>query len=166
MEAVALHPGVTDRLGKGDQLRDGGLPPVEAGVEAGHLRDTGELLLHRLDGAEVVRLVQRGKGDEGLEVPHHFGCDDAGAGVLGPSVHHPVPDAEDPGAAVAGAEPGGELGEGEPPILDRGVELLVRQRAPISILGGEAGGSADPVDLPPRLEPPRRPVGAAVDART
>ena len=42
MEAVALHAAAADLLGQGNQLGDGRLPAVEAGVEAGDLRHTGQ----------------------------------------------------------------------------------------------------------------------------
>ena len=64
MEAVALHAGAADLPRQGNELGDRRLAAVEARVEAGHLRYAGKPVEDRLDGGQVVRLVERGQRDE------------------------------------------------------------------------------------------------------
>jgi hypothetical protein len=93
VEAVALDPGLTDLSGERHELRHGGLAAMEAGVEAGDLRDAGQPLRHRLDGGEVVGLVKRCQRHESAEILQNLRRDHARAGILGAAVHHPMADA-------------------------------------------------------------------------
>ena len=64
VEAVALHAGLADLARQRHQLGDRRLAAMEARVEAGDLRHAGQPLGDRLDGREVVRLVERRERDE------------------------------------------------------------------------------------------------------
>jgi hypothetical protein len=68
---------------------------VEGGVEHGDVGHVGEEL-HRLAHAfEVVRIVQRRKHRERLDVGQHLLRDHRGAGELAAAMHHAVPHGDD-----------------------------------------------------------------------
>ena len=80
VEAVALHAGAADLRGQGDELRHRGLAAVERGVEAGDLRHAGEPLRDRLDGGQVVRLVQGSQRHQLPKLLQDLGGHDGGTG--------------------------------------------------------------------------------------
>ena len=71
MEAVAAHALVVEGPRQREGVVDEGVAVMEAGVEAGDLRDSRECRPRRFDAGEVVRLVQdrkQGKAPADLTV--------------------------------------------------------------------------------------------------
>jgi hypothetical protein len=64
---------------------------VEGGVEAGHLRDSGQQPPYQPHRAQAGGLVQRGERDQGPELGQQGVVDDRRAGATA-AVHDPVPD--------------------------------------------------------------------------
>jgi hypothetical protein len=75
VEAVALDAFGRQRARDGEGLGDRRVGAVEGGIEAGHLTDIGQQAGDGLDAVEVVRLMQRGEGDEALEFLDDFAVD-------------------------------------------------------------------------------------------
>ena len=94
MEAVAPHPGLVVRPGERVEIGELRVGAVEGRVEAGDLRQPRLRLAQRADRGEVVRLVQRGEGDQPLERGEHRLVDQHRPGVLRAAVDHAVADGE------------------------------------------------------------------------
>ena len=91
-----------------EPARDGVLPGrqgqgvVKGGVETGHLGQVRIQLAQGMDGAEVVRLMQRRQWNQGAELFYHRLIDQYRLLELLAAVHHPVADGNE-------ALPGGLL---------------------------------------------------------
>ena len=170
MEAVALHVVADHGARQGHELGDGRLAAMEAGVEAGHLRHVGQPLGHRVDGGQVVRLMERGERRQLAQLVEDLRRHDRRPGEVRAAVDDAMPDAEHAGAAVALAQPRGQRVERGAPVAHARVELGVDQALARVALDGEPRRRADAVDLPARFEAPRvavrpPPVDAELEAR-
>ncbi len=169
METVALHPGIPNLPRERDQVRNGGMAAVKAGVEASDLRHVRQTLEDRFDGGEVVRLMERSQRDQLVELLQDLPGHDHRSGVARPSVDDAMADPENPRAAVLRSKPGGERVECVLPIAHRRIQLLIGQSLARGILDGESRRRSDALDLSPRFEPPalgrRPPVHAELQAR-
>ena len=169
VEPVALEARAAEVPWEGHELGDRRLAAMKARVEAGDLRHAGQPLGHRVDGREVVGLMQRRKRDERPEVLQHFGSNDRRTGVIGAAVHNAVTDADHVRAGVTGSHPCRHEHEGRACVVHVGVHAMLTDRVAGRVLHGESRGRADRVHLAADLEPPqllpRAPVDAELQAR-
>jgi hypothetical protein len=147
VKTVALHAGAANLARQRHELRDRGLPAMEAGVEAGDLRNAGQIRADGFDRGEVVRLMQRRERDQRPQILEDLRRHDRRPEELRPAVHDPMADAEDAGAAVAGAHPPGERLERGPRIDDRAAHVAIVERLSGAALDREAGRGSDAFDL-------------------
>ena len=112
VESVALHDARADVARQRHDLGDGGLPPVEAGVEASYLRHAGKLLGDRVDRRQVVRLMERSERNQRSQLLQNRRGEDGGTCKAGTPMDNAMTDAEHARTAVLGAKPGGQGIEG------------------------------------------------------
>ncbi|MBB5763377.1 hypothetical protein HNR01_003009 [Methylorubrum rhodesianum] len=114
MEAVAAHalPGHLPR--DREELRDLRLRAVEGGVEAGDLRQVGELLPDDADRLQVVRLVQRRQRHQPFQGVEHRLVHPHGRRVGETPMHDAVAHGGEPVSAAMAPQP---LGHGEKRLL-------------------------------------------------
>ena len=158
MEAVALHAAAADLARQRDHLGHRGLAAMEARVEAGHLGHAGKPLGDRLDGGQVVGLVQRRQGDELAQLLEDLRRDHGRPAEPRPAVDDAVAHAEHARSAVSGAEPPREAVQRGAAVAHRGIQRLVGQDAARASLRGEARRGADAFDLSARLQGSSRPA--------
>ena len=150
MEAVAPHPGCRQLRGQREHLRQRGIAAVEGGIEARDLWQLRPALQQAPDRCQVMRLVQRRQGHQGLELRHHLPIDAHRCRVVDAAVHHTVSDG---GQLVLG---GVGLLQPVPDMGDRTVvpELgalrpaLLMRRLPGGVLHDEMGARVEAFDLP------------------
>ena len=87
MEAVTAHAFVIVGGRQRESVRDERVGAMEGGVEAGHLRKRRESLDRRLDPGDMMRLVQRRKRNEPLELRQHRTVDQNRRGEIRSPVH-------------------------------------------------------------------------------
>ena len=102
---------------------------MEAGVEAGDLRHVGQPLGDRVDGGQVVRLMERRQRRQLAQLVQDLRRDDRRPGESRAAVDDAMADAEHARAAVALAEPRGERVERRAAVAHARVELLVERGA-------------------------------------
>jgi hypothetical protein len=148
MEAVAQ-----DALGlvlarQREAARLGRLGRVEGGVEAGDLRQVGELVAKRPDGGEVVRLMVRRQRFERGQLTDNLGRQPAVGRESGAAMDDTMAGAGERDALAALAQPtqqegeGGAVGRDGRQRVAGAVERLAR-----GVGGGEARLRADGGDL-------------------
>ena len=118
MEAVTLDTGIADLARQGNEFRDRRLAAMEARVEAGDLRHTGETLPDRVDRREIVGLVQWRQRDEGAQLLEDLRRDDGWTGVARTAMNDAVADAADVGATITPAQPVGDETNRRSTVLD------------------------------------------------
>ena len=154
VKAVALHAAAADVARERDHLGDVGLSAVEAGVEAGHLRDAWKLRGDRIDGGEIVRLMQWRQRHELPEIGQDLRCHNGRRGVFCAAVHHAVPDTQHATAAVPRPQPLGQRIQSSSGILDDRIQRMIGKHASGVVLRGEPWRGADAFDLSARFELP------------
>jgi hypothetical protein len=85
-------PGVGELRGQREHLRDRRIRPVRGGVEAGDLRHVRQALEQRANRRQVVRLVQRCKRHELVQLRDDGSVQSHGRRKVGPAVHHAMAD--------------------------------------------------------------------------
>ena len=165
VKPVALDARAADLERQRNQIGDGLVPAMKTRVEAGDLRHAGQPRGDRIDGREVVRLMQGRERHELAQVVEHLRRDQDGRGIRGASVHDAVSDAEQASAARSGREARTPAFRA-PPSRRAPRRRAARRRAsaPGAVLGRESRRGPDALDLAARLQPPAVGVRAAVDA--
>ena len=105
MEAVALHALRANLSRQRHQFSDCGMTTVKARVEARDLRHVRQPGGYRVDGGEVVRLVQRRQRDQLAQLRQGLWGDDHRAGEVGSAMNDAMADANDRGLLVPNTEP-------------------------------------------------------------
>src|SRR2546425_4015661 len=119
---------------------------MEGGVEACDLRQLGPELRERLDGREVVGLVERRERNERFELLQDVGRHADGSGVLDAPVNHTVPRGDHGRLRRARLDPGEDRAE-RVVMADRRPPGLVREPGAGRIMRDEVGARAQTVDL-------------------
>ena len=140
--------------GRGTCPRPAGCPRWNAVSKQATWGTPGSRCRDRLDGAEVVGLMQRSQRHELAELLQDLGRHYRGTREARAPVHDPVPDPQHPRAAVARAEPDSQPVQGGAPVAHVRVEGLVGEALARLTLRGEARRGPDPLDLAARLQVP------------
>jgi hypothetical protein len=163
VETIPLHAGAADLCGQRNQLGHGWLTAMEARVEAGHLWHAGKALEHRLDRGQVMRLMQRGQGNQLAQLLQDLRRDERGPRVSGPAMHDSMADAEQARSAVVRSEPGGQRRESAPPVA-RARLRPIDEAIARAVLGGESRRCPNAFNLPPGRQTPGAGLRSMVDA--
>jgi len=148
VEAVALDAFGGEGARQGEALGDFRLAAVEGGIETGDLRHVGQQGLQGADAGDVVRLVQRGEGDEAGQVAEYGFIDDGRLRVALAAVHDAMADGDDLPAGVRGHEPLEQGVEGDVMADLFAGDGLVGNLLAGAVFGDHFGGvGADTVDL-------------------
>ncbi len=93
MEAVAPDPLLVERVRKRKGLLHLWRCPVEGGVKACHLRQSGIEGQRHSNGREIVRLVERSERHQCFHFREQFWCDPRWLGMTHTAVNHGWPSA-------------------------------------------------------------------------
>src|SRR5262245_13188892 len=136
---------------------------MKAGVETGDLRDTGELLGHRINCRQVVRLMERRERYELSQLLEDLWRDQRWAAECCTAVDDTVADPKDPCPTVLGTEPAREAFERGAPISDRLVERSIGQTLACAGLCRESWRDADALNLAARFQAPAVRLRPSID---
>lgn len=149
MKTVAPHAFPVEGLRDGVAVGRFGMVPVKGRVEAGHLKHVGQEFPDRPDRRQIVRLVERGERNVGLQRPDHRIIHRHMAVVDRPAMDHPMPDRHRHGPAQPLPQPRAEKGQraGNPVAgFGRQGNAAVLAAILAAILDDQPGRRADPLD--------------------
>ncbi len=104
MEAVSANAAIGDLRRKGESLCQGGLMRVESGIEAADLDNMGRGFKYCPDRRQVVRLMQRRKWNQLLELGQHLGIEPNRSRECQAAMYDAMSDGIDMAAAEMGAQ--------------------------------------------------------------
>src|SRR5262245_65845694 len=87
MKAVAAYALIVEALRDGKAIGDLGVAPMEGRIEAGDLKHARLPLQDCLDRRQVVRLMQRRKGNEAPQALDDFRCDRRRLPIFATAMH-------------------------------------------------------------------------------
>jgi hypothetical protein len=148
VKTVAPHAGVVQLHGNGEAARDVGIGGVKRGVEAGDLRQARPALDQGADRRQVVRLMERRKGNQFFERGDNTGVEPHRLRILHPAVDDAVADRREFEAAALPAQKIREIGDRAVVTEARPLAPgLLGQRLAVGAARGEAWRRIETLDL-------------------